>query len=105
MPASPAVPAATDTGTSHARYLKSLPRRTYPFRVLGLGFGAMAVFAVLYEIDAAWPAWAWSVFGCLVWPHVAFIVAFRSRDPFRAELRNFMLDSVLAGSLVPLMHF
>jgi diguanylate cyclase len=101
----PASPAATDAGTSHARYLKSLPRRTYPLRVLGLGLGALAVFAVLYEIDAAWPAWAWAVFGCLVWPHVALALALRSRDPFRAELRNFVFDSALAGSLVPLMHF
>ena len=103
MPASPAAP--TDAGTSHARYLKSLPRRTYALRVLGLGLGALAVFAVLYEIDAGWPAWAWAVFACLLWPHVALALALRSRDPFRAELRNFVFDSALAGSLVPLMHF
>jgi diguanylate cyclase len=105
MSASPTASRVTDAGSSHARYLKSLPRRTYPLRVLGLGMGALAVFAVLRELDAPAWAWAWTTFCCFAWPHVAFVWASRSRDPFKAELRNFVIDSALAGSLVPLMHF
>jgi diguanylate cyclase len=104
MSASPAA-IAKDTDSSHARYLQSLPRRTYALRVFGLGLGSLAVFAVLYELDAGWPAWAWAIFACLLWPHLARLLALRSRDPFKAELRNFVFDSALAGSLVPLMHF
>ena len=33
------------------------------------------------------------------------LLATRSRDPFRAELRNFVVDSLIAGSWVPLLHF
>jgi diguanylate cyclase len=100
-----APPDATDGGSSHARYLASLPRRTYALRTLGMGLGALPVLLVLRELDAAPVAWAWAVFACLVWPHAALLLALRSRDPFRAELRNFVFDSFLAGSLAPLMHF
>ena len=85
--------------------LRSLPRRTYGFRVLGMGLAALPMIAVLREIDAGWPAWTWMAWICLAWPHVAYAVAIRSGDPFRAELRNFVADSLFAGSAVPMMHF
>ena len=87
------------------RRLRSLPRRAYRFRVLGMGLAALPVAAVLHELDAGWPAWAWMALACLVWPHVAYQIAIRSADPFKAELRNFMIDSAVAGSLVPILHF
>jgi diguanylate cyclase len=96
------MPGAT---TLHERHLRSLPRRTWPLRTLGMGLGALPVLVVLRELDAAWPAWAWTIFGGYLWPHLALWLARRSRDPFRAELRNWVLDSFFAGSLAPLMHF
>ena len=100
-----ATPDAVDDGSSHARYLRSLPRRTWALRTLGMGLGSLPVLVVLRELDAAPIAWAWAVFACFLWPHLAWLVATRSRDPFRAELRNFVFDSFLAGSLAPLMHY
>jgi diguanylate cyclase len=94
-----------DDGSTHARYLRSLPLRTWPLRTLGMGLGGLSVLVVLAELDAAWPAWAWVVFACFAWPHLALVAARRAPDPFKAELRNFVFDSALAGSLVPLMHF
>lgn len=88
-----------------AHRLRSLPRRAYRFRVLGMGLASLPVMAVLQEIGAAWPAWAWMAFACFAWPHLAYAVARSSADPFKAELRNFMVDSVLAGSFIPLLHF
>lgn len=85
--------------------LRSLPRRAYRFRMLGMGLAALPAMAVLREIDAGWPAWAWMAMVCFAWPQLAFVIAMRSADPFKAELRNFMIDSALAGSLVPLLHF
>ena len=87
------------------RRLTRLPWRTYRLRMLGMGLAALPMSAVLDELGSPWPAWAWAVATCFIWPHVAFVLATRSRDPFRAELRNFMFDSFLAGSWVPLMHF
>lgn len=97
---SPAQESSTPSGR-----LRSLPRRAYRFRVLGMGLAALPVMAVLRELDAGWPAWAWMSVVCLAWPHLAYLLAIRSADPFKAELRNFMIDSAVAGSLVPMLHF
>ena len=88
-----------------ATRLQTLPRRTYGFRTLGMGLAALPLSAVLAEIEAHWLAWAWMVFSCLLWPHLAYQLARRASDPFRAELRNFVADSMFAGSWVPVMHF
>ncbi|MBW8366658.1 MAG: diguanylate cyclase [Arenimonas sp.] len=70
-----------------------------------MGLASLPVMAVLHELGSAWPYWAWMVFPCFIWPHLAYALARTSADPFKAELRNFLFDSVLAGSLVPLLHF
>src|SRR5690606_34299143 len=41
----------------------------------------------------------------LGWPALAHAIARRSRDPYRAELRNLLVDSAIAGAWVPLLHF
>jgi diguanylate cyclase len=88
-----------------ASRLHILPQRVYRFRMLGMGLGALPLFAVLRELDAAWPAWAWVAWICFLWPHVAYVLARRSADPFRAELLNLTLDSAFAASAVPLIAF
>jgi diguanylate cyclase len=85
--------------------LHSLHRRVYRFRTLGMGLGLLPIMVVLSELQAGWPWWAWALACCLLWPHLAYVLAARSRDPFKAELRNLMVDSALAGSLVPAMQF
>ena len=82
-----------------------LRQRIYPLRVLGMGLGGIAVATVLWEHGASQAEWASAVFATLVWPHAAFVLAGRSADPYRAEIRNLLGDSALVGALVPLMHF
>lgn len=82
-----------------------LPRRVYPFRVLGMGMAALPIALVLFEIGVTPFTLALLIFSCLLWPHLAYLLARRSADPFRAELRNLMIDSMFAGLWVPLMHF
>ncbi|KFN47852.1 hypothetical protein N790_07210 [Arenimonas malthae CC-JY-1] len=82
-----------------------LPRLTYRFRVLGMGLAALPLGVVLHDLDAGWLAWAWVLGTCFAWPHLAYLLAVRSRDPYAAEARNFLIDSVFAGSWVPLVHF
>ncbi len=82
-----------------------LHRRIYPFRVLGMGLGAVPVAAVLYQMHAGAPAWLFLALTSLVWPHVAYQIARRNRDPYRAETRNLLIDTAIAGSWVPLIHF
>jgi diguanylate cyclase len=84
---------------------RHLPRLTYPFRVLGMGLAALPIGVVLHDLQAGWPAWTWLALTCGFWPHLAYLWARRSADPYAAEARNFLLDSIFAGSWVPMMHF
>jgi len=106
MPAAPVrPPEAAQVLPERTKSQQTLPRRTYRFRVLGMGLAGLPLIAVMHEIHAHWLVWTWMVCTCLLWPHVAYALARRSRDPFLAELRNFVVDSILAGSWVPLIHF
>lgn len=82
-----------------------LYRRIYRLRTLGMGLGLLPVAMVLQEHQAGIAAWVWALFCGLVWPHLAYRFAARNRDAYRAELQNLVMDSALAASLVPLMHF
>ena len=105
MDARPVAPPPLTVRDDTASRLRSLPRRAYRFRLLGMSLAALPAMVVLTEIDAGWPAWAWMVFACFAWPHLAYQLAVRNADPFKAELRNFVIDSAVAGSFVPLLHF
>ncbi|HYR32686.1 MAG TPA: diguanylate cyclase [Burkholderiales bacterium] len=80
-------------------------RRMYLPRVLGAGVGAVCIGGGLWEIGA--PLWVWLILAaqCYVWPHLAYRIARRSRDPYRAELHNLMLDSATGGAWVAAMGF
>lgn len=82
-----------------------MPRRIYPLRILGMGLGGMVVGVVLWERHASVSAWLAMVLPAFVWPHVAYLITRHSADPYRAETRNLLIDSALAASFVPLMHF
>lgn len=86
-------------------HLKTLHRRTYPLRMLGMGLACLPVSAVMWELRSPPVVWAWMLFTCLLWPHLAYLLARNSPDPLRTELRNFVFDSFIAASWVPLMHF
>lgn len=90
--------------TSSATRLRSLSKRVYPLRTLGVSLSTLPVATALYERDAAWPAWCWIGF-CLLWPHLAWWMARRSADPYRTERRSLLIDSGLAGVAAPLIHF
>lgn len=87
------------------RERRQLPRMIYRLRLLGMVLGGIAISAVLHEQHAGWSLWAWLAFTALGWPHIALLLATRSRDPYRSELRNLLLDSAIAGAWVPLLHF
>lgn len=90
-----------DSARTRARF----PRRVYRFRILGMGLGVVPVAVVLHESQASITAWALCLLIGLAWPHLAYQVARRSPAPHRAELRNLLIDSALAGLMVPLMQF
>ena len=91
-------------GTGPASRRKTY-RRIYPLRVLGMGLGAPLLGSVLYANQSPMALWWLLAATTLVWPHLAFLLARHSKDPYRAEARNLLIDSALVGMWVPLMHF
>ena len=75
----------------------SFAKRMYLPRSVGLGVGFFCVAAALYP--AHLPAWAWAlmVFNGYGWSHVAYQLARRSKQPYRAERRNLIYDSIAGG--------
>lgn len=82
-----------------------LPQRVYRFRILGMGLAGLPLGLVMHEHHAPIGSWLWGIFTCLLWPHLAYWRARRSKHPFDTELHNLMFDSAIAGSWLPLMHF
>ena len=80
-------------------------RRIYPLRVLGMGLGGAVAAVVLWERQASLTAWVVMAMLAFAWPHVAYLLARRSPDPYQAEVRNLLMDSAMAAAFVPLMHF
>ncbi|WP_145484853.1 diguanylate cyclase [Yersinia aldovae] len=83
----------------------SFAKRTYLPRAFGLGIGMFCVASVLYTQDT--PLWLWlllAVYG-LIWPHIAYLLAARSEQPFEQEITNMKIDSAIGGVWVALMSF
>lgn len=80
-------------------------RHIYPLRMLGMGLGGLLLGSVLHGNQS--PAWMWWLLTTvsLGWPHLAYLLARHSHDPYRAEVRNLLIDSAIVGLWVPLMHF
>lgn len=99
---------STRTADADPRYLEEgrrFARRMYLPRIIGYVLGGVCIGGGLWEVGA--PSWAWTllVVQALVWAHLAYPLAVRSRDPYRAELRNLMLDSMSGGAWIAAMHF
>lgn len=95
---------ASERAWPQKRYRDQAQRDYFP-RCAGLALGALAVGSVLYESDAAAGWWVLLVINGLAWPHVAFRLARRSRDPELFEHRNLLLDSVLIGMWAAVAQF
>lgn len=107
MPASqPTSPPSIDDPAPAALSDRTLlPQRIHRLRMLGFGLGIPPIALVLREIGAPPSSWALLLFTGLLWPQLALLLARRSAEPYRAELRNLLVDSALAAVWVPLMHF
>ena len=79
-------------------------RRMHWPRTLGLGLGFFCVASVLYQHGANPVTWAVLAFNGFLWPHLARLIAIRSRDPYRVELRSLVIDWALVA-WVALMGF
>jgi diguanylate cyclase len=80
-------------------------QRMYRLRPLGLALGAVCVGGALWEQGAHALVWAALALNALAWPHLAYLLARRSADPYRAERRNLMLDSASGGAWMAAIGF
>ncbi|WP_397451808.1 diguanylate cyclase [Pseudomonas sp. NA-150] len=82
---------------SHSGKGISFAKRIYLPRAFGLGLGTFCVAAALYPLNPS--AWVWVVMllNGFVWPHVAYQISRRSPQPYAAERRNVLLDSLFGG--------
>ena len=84
---------------------RSFAKRIYAPRTVGVSLGFFTVAVSLYELDAASWLWPLVLFNALVWPHLAYQIAKRSRQSYRAEWRNLLIDSLAGGFWVGAMGF
>lgn len=80
-------------------------RRMYVPRLVGLGLGVLCVGGGLWQ--QGHPMWVWAllVTNAFVWPHIAYLLARGSLDPYRAELNNLTADSAFGGAWIATMGF
>lgn len=88
-----------------ARSREQTFRSVYPLRILGMGLGLGVTSSVLLQTGELGRFGWLSVLTMVLWPHLAYLHARTSSDPYRAEVRNLLVDSAIVGLWIPLMHF
>ena len=74
-------------------------------RSLGLAVGAICVGAVLYEHGHGMGFWLALAMHALAWPTLAYVLAWRSKDPVATEYRSLLFDSMAGGFWIAVMAF
>ena len=80
-------------------------RRMYRLRVLGPVLGAVCIGAALWTQGAHLLTWAILALNALAWPHIAYLIASRSANSYRAERRNLIFDSATGGAWMAAIGF
>jgi len=80
-------------------------QRMYRLRPFGLALGAVCVGGALWVRGAHPLVWTALALNALAWPHLAYLLARRSADPYRAERLNLMLDSASGGAWIAVIGF
>lgn len=83
----------------------NLPRRIYGPRVFGMLLAGVCVGGALVGIRTSLWIWNAVLFNALVWPHLAYRWACAQPDPQRADERNCLIESTLAGLWSAVMQF
>jgi len=83
----------------------SLARRLYTSRTLGFALGLLCVGGAMYPLNPSRWVWGLMLFNGILWPHLGYQWARRSKVPYHAEHRNILIDSFLGGFWVAAMHF
>lgn len=80
-------------------------KRVFGPRLLGCALSFIYIATVLHETGTPDWVWGWMLANGFAWPWLAQVLARHAAQPYRAELRNLLLDSAFAGGWVTVMHF
>ncbi|MFF7706812.1 MASE2 domain-containing protein [Pseudomonas sp. NPDC007930] len=83
----------------------SFAKRIFAPRVLGCALSFIYIVVVIREHAPPGWVWVWMLANGFIWPWAARYLALHAQQPYRAELRNLLGDSLLAGGWVVVMHF
>jgi signal transduction histidine kinase/CheY-like chemotaxis protein len=75
----------------------------YP-RVIGFFLGGL-IFLTLYYDNHDPVLWSIIFFQCLAWPHLAYMISKKSRDPKRAEYINMYFEAFVCGVWITVISF
>ena len=103
--ASEAMRARATSETVAGRAVHPLVALDYPIRIAGHAIFMMCIGSLLLARAAPTPVLSAAVLQGLVWPHLAFLAARRSRNTKRTELLNLVFDGFLAGAWTAYVNF
>jgi signal transduction histidine kinase len=90
---------------STRRRVHPIARIDYISRLVGCPFGVAIVVSVRFEEPTPlWVWWALAAYG-IVWPHVAYGLAYLSSNPKRTEHFSLMLDCACFGAMGTLVSY
>ena len=84
---------------------RDIHRRTYPLRASYMALGGAVVAASLSYLPTNLAWWAFTTVSALLWPHIAFLHSSRQQDQFHAEYFNSLIDALIVGCWISLMHW
>ncbi|PHS18800.1 MAG: hypothetical protein COA86_06395 [Kangiella sp.] len=80
-------------------------KRIYRPKIIGLLLALLAISASFYESNIHIGVWATLFFWCLVWPHLSYLLAIKSKNPSKREVTHLYIDAFIMGAWIPLMSF
>ncbi|MEQ9880367.1 diguanylate cyclase AdrA [Pectobacterium aroidearum] len=99
MSASPPTFLTVDIRRSGLRF----SQRVYIPRIVGTILCSLFIASVLITKPTPLLLWGLLLLNAFVWPHIAYLLSLRSRDPMRCEKRNLLFDVVFGGIWIGFM--
>ncbi|MBA5202730.1 MULTISPECIES: diguanylate cyclase AdrA [Pectobacterium] len=99
MSASPPTFLTVDVRRSGLRF----SQRVYIPRIVGTILCSLFIASVLITKPIPVLLWGLLLLNAFAWPHIAYLLSLRSRDPMRCEKRNLLFDVVFGGIWIGFM--
>ncbi|MDY4387958.1 diguanylate cyclase AdrA [Pectobacterium aroidearum] len=99
MSASPPTFLTVDVRRSGLRF----SQRVYIPRIVGTILCSLFIASVLITKPTPLLLWGLLLLNAFAWPHIAYLLSLRSRDPMRCEKRNLLFDVVFGGIWIGFM--